>query len=298
MGLEHVVVTSVDRDDLADRGAAHFAQTVRALRRRLPECTIELLTPDFLGFEDEAIEIVLDARPDVFNHNIETVRRIQPKVRPKGDYDRALWLLQRAKQRWSELGHEADTGKPLLTKSGIIVGMGETDDEVVETMRDLRAFDVDVVTIGQYLQPTEKHLPLARWVDLDTFRRFRAEGEAMGSARCSPGRSCARPTAPTSSAPRPPARSAPFRCSRLGGARSPIGHASRGQWPLSRLARPGAGLLAGVLALGDLLDELAAERRQVVRFSARHQALVDVHLLIDPGSAGVADVGLQATATT
>src|SRR5262249_21634977 len=94
--------------------------------------------------------------------------------------DRALWLLQRAKQRWTELGHEAETGRRLLTKSGIIVGMGETDDEVVETMRDLRAFDVDVVTIGQYLQPTEKHLPLVRWVDLDTFRRFRAEGEAMG----------------------------------------------------------------------------------------------------------------------
>jgi lipoic acid synthetase len=180
MGLEHVVVTSVDRDDLPDRGAAHFAQTVRALRRRLPECTIELLTPDFLGFEDEALEIVLESRPDVFNHNIETVRRIQPKVRPKGDYDRALWLLQRAKERWRELGHEAETGTPLLTKSGIIVGMGETDDEVVETMRDLRAFEVDVVTIGQYLQPTEKHLPLARWVDLDTFRRFRTEGEAMG----------------------------------------------------------------------------------------------------------------------
>ena len=180
MGLEHVVVTSVDRDDLPDRGAEHFAQTVRALRRRLPDCTIELLTPDFLGFEDEALEIVLESRPDVFNHNIETVRRIQPKVRPKGDYDRALWLLQRAKERWRELGHEAETGKPLLTKSGIIVGMGESDDEVVETMRDLRAFDVDVVTIGQYLQPTEKHLPLARWVDLDTFRRFRAEGEAMG----------------------------------------------------------------------------------------------------------------------
>jgi lipoic acid synthetase len=180
MGLEHVVVTSVDRDDLPDRGAAHFAQTVRALRRRLPGCTIELLTPDFLGFEEEALEIVLESRPDVFNHNIETVRRIQPKVRPKGDYDRALWLLQRAKQRWQELGHEADLGRPLLTKSGIIVGMGETDDEVIETMRDLRAFDVDVVTIGQYLQPTEKHLPLARWVDLDTFRRLRAEGQAMG----------------------------------------------------------------------------------------------------------------------
>ena len=138
MGLEHVVVTSVDRDDLPDRGAEHFAQTVRALRRRCPSRTIELLTPDFLGFEDEALEIVLESRPDVFNHNIETVRRIQPKVRPKGDYDRALWLLQRAKQRWRELGTRPRP-EPLLTKSGIIVGMGETDDEVIETMRDLRA---------------------------------------------------------------------------------------------------------------------------------------------------------------
>jgi lipoic acid synthetase len=179
MGLRHVVVTSVDRDDLPDRGADHFARTVRALRRRAPEATVELLTPDFRGYEEDALRIVLASRPDVFNHNIETCRRLQPKVRPKGEYDRALWLLRRAKEVWREQGHEAAAG-PLLTKSGIIVGMGERDDEVLETMRDLRAHDVDVVTVGQYLQPTERHVPLDRWVPLASFRRFREQGEAMG----------------------------------------------------------------------------------------------------------------------
>jgi len=133
--------------------------------------------PDFLGSEDDAMLTVLAAEPHVYNHNIETVRRVQPVVRVKGDYDRALWILRRAKELWAE--HFPERG-PLLTKSGIIVGMGETDDEVVETMRDLRAHDVDVVTIGQYLQPSAKHLPLDRWVPLDAFRRFREEGVAMG----------------------------------------------------------------------------------------------------------------------
>ena len=177
MGLRHVVVTSVDRDDLPDKGAGHWAATVRALRRRLPEATIEVLTPDFLGREEAALETVLESAPDVFNHNIETCRRIQPTVRIKGDYDRALTLLARAKELWSERWPERGG---LLTKSGIVVGMGETDDEVVETMRDLRDRAVDVVTIGQYLQPTAKHLPLDRWVPLDSFRRFRDEGLAMG----------------------------------------------------------------------------------------------------------------------
>jgi lipoic acid synthetase len=177
MGLNHVVVTSVDRDDLPDRGAEHWAKTVRALRRRLPEATIEVLTPDFLGHEEEALAIVLESRPDVFNHNIETCRRIQPKVRIKGDYERALHLLRRAREMWNERYPERG---PLLTKSGIVAGMGETDDEIIETMRDLREHDVDVVTIGQYLQPSPRHLPLDRWVPLDSFRRFREEGEAMG----------------------------------------------------------------------------------------------------------------------
>ena len=133
--------------------------------------------PDFLGQEEDALVTVLEAQPDVFNHNIETCRRIQPKVRIRGDYDRALWLLQRAKEVWAERWPERG---PLLTKSGIIVGMGETDDEVVETMRDLRAHGVDVVTVGQYLQPTAKHLQLDRWVSPESFRRYREEGAAMG----------------------------------------------------------------------------------------------------------------------
>jgi lipoyl synthase len=177
MGLSHVVVTSVDRDDLADRGAEHWAKTIRALRRQLPGATVEVLTPDFLGDEERALRTVLEAGPDVFNHNIETCRRIQPKVRIKGDYQRALALLRRAREIWEEQYLERG---PLLTKSGIVAGMGETDDEIIETMRDLRAHDVDVVTIGQYLQPSPRHLPLDRWVPLASFRRFREEGEAMG----------------------------------------------------------------------------------------------------------------------
>ena len=177
MGLHHVVVTSVDRDDLEDRGAEHWARTIRALRRRLPAAGIEVLTPDFLGREEEALVTVLEAHPHVFNHNIETVRRIQPRVRIKGDYDRALWLLRRAREVWDE--HWPERG-PLMVKSGIVAGMGETDDEIVDTLKDLRAHGVDVVTIGQYLQPTERHLPLARWVPLDSFRRFREAGDQMG----------------------------------------------------------------------------------------------------------------------
>jgi lipoic acid synthetase len=172
MGLQHVVVTSVDRDDLEDRGAAHYAATIRALKAKLPEASIEVLTPDFLDREEDALRIVLDARPEVFNHNIETVRRLHARMRgAKASYDKALWLLQRAKE-------VADY--PVLTKSGIIVGLGETNDEVVETMRDLRSHDVDVVTIGQYLQPSAKHATIDRWVHPDEFRWFREQGESLG----------------------------------------------------------------------------------------------------------------------
>jgi lipoic acid synthetase len=172
MGLDHVVVTSVDRDDLDDRGAGHYAATIRALKRRVPEATVEVLTPDFLGVEEQALETVLAARPDVFNHNIETVRRLHKRMRgAKGDYDGSLRLLERAK----ELG-----GYPMLTKSGIIVGLGERNDEVVETMRDLRSAGVDVVTIGQYLQPSEQHVTIDRWVHPDEFEWFREQGEALG----------------------------------------------------------------------------------------------------------------------
>jgi lipoic acid synthetase len=172
MSLKHVVVTSVDRDDLPDKGAAHYAATIRALKAKVPGATIEVLTPDFLGYEEQALQIVLAERPDVFNHNIETVRRLHRKMRgAKVDFDRALWLLERAKE-------VADY--PVLTKSGIIVGLGETKDEVVETMRELRASSVDVVTIGQYLQPSAKHAQIDRWVHPDEFRWFREQGEALG----------------------------------------------------------------------------------------------------------------------
>src|SRR6186997_2543872 len=172
MGLEHVVVTSVDRDDLPDRGAAHYAATIRALKRKLPASSVEVLTPDFLGVEEEALATVLAARPEVFNHNIETVRRLHRRMRgARATYDGALWLLRRAKEI---------AGYPVLTKSGIIVGLGETNDEVVDTMRDLRANGVDVVTIGQYLQPSSRHAKIDRWVHPDEFRWLREQGEALG----------------------------------------------------------------------------------------------------------------------
>jgi lipoyl synthase len=136
-----------------------------------------VLVPDFLGFRDEALRTVLEAGPDVFNHNIETAEHLYRRVRPKGDYRKALDLLDRAKDVWAEL-HPARP--PLMTKSGMIVGMGESDDDVLGVMRDLRAHRVDVVTIGQYLQPTARHLPLDRWVTPEQFRRYRQEGRAMG----------------------------------------------------------------------------------------------------------------------
>jgi lipoic acid synthetase len=172
MELKHVVVTSVDRDDIPDRGAGHFAATIRAIKAKLPRASVEVLTPDFLGVEEEALRTVLAARPDVFNHNIETVRRLHRSMRgAKASYDKALWLLAHAKEL-------ADY--PVLTKSGIIVGLGESNDEIVDTMRDLRAHGVDVVTIGQYLQPSPKHAVIDRWVHPDEFRWLREQGEELG----------------------------------------------------------------------------------------------------------------------
>jgi lipoic acid synthetase len=177
MQLKHVVVTSVDRDDVPDRGAGHYAATIRALKKKLPDASVEVLTPDFLGVEEEALQTVLAARPEVFNHNIETVRRLHARMRgAKASYDGALRLLRRAK----EIAAYAEPAYPVLTKSGIIVGLGETNDEVVDTMRDLRANGVDVVTIGQYLQPSSKHATIDRWVHPDEFRWFREQGEALG----------------------------------------------------------------------------------------------------------------------
>ena len=169
IGLKYAVITSVNRDDLPDGGAFIFAQCIRQIRRRLPACKIEVLIPDFCGDWD-ALDTVMDAAPDTLNHNIETVRRVFHRVRPKGDYDQSLELLSRAKHR--EPGG--------VTKSGMMVGLGETWDEIVETMRDLRAVDCDLLTIGQYLRPSEKHVPLARWYTPAEFDELRREGESLG----------------------------------------------------------------------------------------------------------------------
>ena len=172
MQLKHVVVTSVDRDDVPDKGAAHYAATIRAIKSKLPNASVEVLTLVFFVVVVVVLHTVIGARPEVFNHSIETVRRLHRQMRGgKADYDKALWLLRRAKEI-------ADY--PVLTKSGIIVGLGETNEEVVETLRDLRAHGVDVVTIGQYLQPSPKHAEIDRWVHPDEFRWFREQGEAMG----------------------------------------------------------------------------------------------------------------------
>jgi lipoic acid synthetase len=167
MGLGFAVVTAVARDDLADGGASGFAETIGAIRRRTPAVQIEVLIPDCKG-DDAALATIFDARPDVVNHNVETVPRLQRAVRPSAGYARSLAVLARAK----EAG--------LTTKSGLIVGMGESDDEVVSTLADLRGVGIDIVTIGQYLRPTTHHLPVARWVEPAAFERFKQEGEAMG----------------------------------------------------------------------------------------------------------------------
>lgn len=175
MGIRHAVITSVDRDDLEDRGATHFAQTVHAIRRRTPETTIELLTPDFIGVEERALQIVIAARPDVYSHNTETVPRLYRRIRPKGNYERAMWVLRRAKEIAVDLGQP-----PLMTKTGVIVGMGETIDEVKATLEDIRLQNVDVVTIGQYLRPTKRHLPVDRYVTPEEFDGLREFGESLG----------------------------------------------------------------------------------------------------------------------
>lgn len=175
MGITHAVITSVDRDDLDDRGAGHFATVIDVIRRRCPNTTIEVLTPDFIGVEREAMQIVVEARPDVFAHNTETVRRLYRRIRPKGDFDRAMWILRRAKDASAELGQA-----PMMTKTGLIAGMGETMDELMQTMDEIRLQGVDVLTIGQYLRPTKRHLPVDRYVTPDEFEELRAYGESIG----------------------------------------------------------------------------------------------------------------------
>ncbi|HTX18689.1 MAG TPA: lipoyl synthase [Bacteroidota bacterium] len=167
MKLRHAVITSVNRDELYDGGAQIFAETIRGIRSRLPQCRIEVLIPDFQGSE-AALNIVLDAQPDILNHNTETVPRLYKTVRPQAQYNRSLELLDRAKE------------KGFLTKSGLMVGLGETMEEVVDTMSDLREVRCDILTIGQYLQPTKEHLPVERYVHPDEFAELKRTGREMG----------------------------------------------------------------------------------------------------------------------
>jgi len=169
LNLRYVVITSVNRDELSDGGAAHFAQTIHAVRRRLPQARIEVLTPDFKG-NREALHAVLDARPDTFNHNVESVPRLYRRVRPQADYQQSLDVLRNARRYSVEV----------LTKSGFMVGLGETETEVQQLLEDLRAHDVDVVTIGQYLQPTRHHLPVEAYVHPEQFAAYREYGARLG----------------------------------------------------------------------------------------------------------------------
>jgi lipoyl synthase len=169
MGLEHVVITSVDRDDLPNGGAEAFAGCITEIKRRLPETSVEVLIPDFKG-SDRALQIVMDAAPDILNHNLETSERLYRLARPGGRYDRALRLLRRAR----EMAPEG------LTKSGVILGMGEEWDEVLTCLRDLRASDVDIVTLGQYLRPSDGHLPVVRYYSPAEFAELETIGLQMG----------------------------------------------------------------------------------------------------------------------
>lgn len=169
LGLRYIVVTSVARDDLDDGLASHFSETIRAIRRRLPDSRVEVLTPDF-GGREESLRAVLDAAPDTFNHNIETVRRLSTRVRSRSDHDRSLGVLRRA----------AELAPSVLVKSGLMVGLGEAADEVRGLLVELREHGVRAVTIGQYLQPTRRNLPVAEYVHPDTFAAYREYGESLG----------------------------------------------------------------------------------------------------------------------
>ncbi len=178
MKLKYVVITSVDRDDLADRGAAHFAATVREIKALNPECKVEILVPDFRGRVEQAVEILKQNPPDVFNHNLENVPRLYREVRPGADYKWSLELLKIFKQEFPNIP----------TKSGLMVGLGETNEEILEVMQDLRDHGVTMLTIGQYLQPSRHHLKVERYVPPEEFDMFRSEAERMGfeHAACGP----------------------------------------------------------------------------------------------------------------
>jgi len=169
MGLQHAVITSVDRDDLPDFGAYIFAETIREIRARLPECSIEVLVPDFQGRET-SISTVLAAGPDIYNHNTETVPRLYRRCRPGGRYERVLNIFRFIKREAPEMP----------TKTGLILGMGETNEEILAVMRDLRTVDVDILTLGQYLRPSNSHIKLDRYVTPNEFRMLKDEGMGMG----------------------------------------------------------------------------------------------------------------------
>jgi lipoic acid synthetase len=177
MGLKHVVITSVDRDDLPDGGAEHFAQVIRAIRKETPQSTIEILTPDFLR-KDGAVEVVVAAKPDVYNHNLETVPRLYSSVRPGARYFQSLWLLSRVK----------DLDPTIFTKSGLMVGLGEEKQEIYQVMDDLRSAGVDFLTIGQYLQPTPKHHDVMRFIPPEEFEDYAkmARGKGFSMVSSSP----------------------------------------------------------------------------------------------------------------
>ncbi len=177
MGLKYVVVTSVDRDDLRDGGAAHFVECIRETRARCPGIQIEILTPDFRGRMGIALALIEEAPPDVFNHNLETVPRLYRLARPGSDYAWSLDLLEQFKERHTSV----------RTKSGLMLGLGESIEEVLEVMRDLRAHHVDMLTLGQYLQPSAHHLPVVRYVHPDEFNALRKAGEAMGFSHVASG---------------------------------------------------------------------------------------------------------------
>jgi lipoic acid synthetase len=169
LGLEHIVITSVDRDDLADGGADHFARTIRAIRAKTPATTIEVLTPDFLR-KPGALELVVAAKPDIFNHNLETVPRLYLRIRPGARYFASLRLLQKVKE----------IDPDMITKSGLMVGLGEEREEILQVMDDLRAADVDFLTIGQYLQPTRKHAEVKAYITPDAFKSYEETARAKG----------------------------------------------------------------------------------------------------------------------
>ena len=170
MGLQHVVITAVARDDLEDGGAEHFRKTIEAVRTLNPGIIIEVLVPDFLE-RSWAIDLVLAAKPEIYNHNVETVRRLTPEVRHRATYDRSLAVLKLAKER---------AQAPLHTKSGLMLGLGETREEILQALRDLRSAQVDIVTLGQYLQPTLRHLPVQAFITPEVFAELKRAAEAMG----------------------------------------------------------------------------------------------------------------------